>query len=249
MKNKNFYTDEEILEEILEFKNNKYMKEENFLDTLKINVKCKSPGQKELIKTIRDKEITFVSGMAGTGKTYVTCLQALKLLKNKNKFQKIVITKSVTTIPGEEVGFLKGTLEEKMDPFMWSFWTNFEKIIGRENLRKMKELGYIEIWPLAYIRGSNLDSTICIVDESQNITKSTVKTIITRLGHNSKMIFLGDSDQIDIKRPENSALSFYIDNFKDFSPFGIVELGANDEIRNPIIPKYLEKLESIEKNI
>jgi len=225
-----------------------YKAQKKELENVSVNVKCKTPGQKTLVKAIRSKEVIFCSGMAGTGKTYLACAQALKMLKNFAKYDKIIIAKSVTAIPGEEIGFLKGTWEEKMEPFMWSFWTNFEKLVGKAETSRLRNMGLIEVWPLAFIRGSNIDNTITIVDEAQNITKSTMKTILTRLGKDSKMIFLGDSDQVDLKRKSDSCLDFYINKFTDFEPFGMVRLTADDEVRNPLISKYLAKLAEIEKN-
>lgn len=222
-------------------------KKEIFTD-IKIDLKCETLGQKNLIKSFKEKEVTFASGQAGTGKTYLACAQALKLLKSDAKYEKIIIAKSVTPIPGEELGYLKGTVEEKMDPFMWSFWTNFEKIIGKINLNKIRSQGLIEVWPLAFIRGSNIDNTITIVDEAQNISKNTMKTILTRIGKNSKMIFLGDTDQIDLRKKTDSCLNFYIENFRDFEPFGIVELTDKDEVRNPLINQFLKKLKEIEND-
>jgi phosphate starvation-inducible protein PhoH and related proteins len=225
-----------------------YKDQKKELENLSVTVKCKTPGQKELIKAIRSKEVTFCAGMAGTGKTYLACAQAAKMLKSFAKYEKIIIAKSVTAIPGEEIGFLKGSWQEKMEPFMWSYWTNFEKIIGKAELARLRNMGLIEVWPLAFIRGSNIDNTITIVDEAQNITKGTMKTILTRLGKDSKMIFLGDTDQVDLKKSQDSCLDFYINKFKDFDPFGIVELTADDEVRNPLIKHYLAKLNKIEED-
>lgn len=248
---KNRLSQEEIDKEILEMevwrKEEGYKAQKNELGNISVTVKCKTPGQKNLIKAIRSKEVTFCAGMAGTGKTYLACAQAVKMLKTFAKYEKIIIAKSVTAIPGEEIGFLKGSWEEKMEPFMWSYWTNFEKIVGKAELARLRSMGLIEVWPLAFIRGSNIDNTITIVDEAQNITKGTMKTILTRLGKDSKMIFLGDTDQIDLKKPQDSCLDFYINKFADFDPFGIVRLTADDEVRNPLISKYLAELEKIEK--
>lgn len=247
---KNKLTPDEIDQEIRDMQvwreAEQYKAQKNELQNVSVTVKCKTPGQKNLIKEIRSKEVVFCSGMAGTGKTYLACAQALKMLKSFAKYEKIIIAKSVTAIPGEEIGFLKGTWEEKMEPFMWSFWTNFEKLVGKAELSRLRAMGLIEVWPLAFIRGSNIDNTITIVDEAQNITKGTMKTILTRLGKDSKMIFLGDSDQVDLKRKDDSCLDFYINKFADFEPFGIVKLTADDEVRNPLIAKYLSKLKEIE---
>lgn len=241
--------EDEDLDTIKNWQNlEQYKAKKKIFEEIKINLKCKTPGQKVLIKTFKNKEVTFATGQAGTGKTYLACAAALKMLKNESKYEKIIIAKSVTPIPGEELGYLKGTVEEKMDPYMWSFWTNFDKIIGKENVNKLKNQGLIEVWPLAFIRGSNIDNTITIVDEAQNITKNTMKTILTRIGKDSKMLFLGDEDQVDLKRKSDSCLNWYTEKFKDFEPFGIVKLSEKDEVRNPLISQYLKKLKEIEKS-
>lgn len=200
-----------------------------------ISIKCKTEGQKNLINSIKNNEITICSGLAGTGKTYLACAQALNLLKNSSFYEKIIIVKSVTTLRDEEIGFLKGTIEEKMEPFIYSFIHNFEKITSKSTVRTLRSEGLIEAFPIAYMRGINIDNSIVIVDEAQNISIDNIRTILTRLGKNSKMIFLGDSKQIDRKRKSDSALDFIIDNFTDISGFGLVRLGEEDVIRNPII--------------
>ena len=234
---------------------NDFQKEKQALEKIKsssqieVQFKCLSPGQKELVKSIKDKEVVFCSGMAGTGKTYLSCATALDLLKkNPDRFEKIVLIKSVTVLPDEEIGFLKGTMEEKMEPFMYSFMTNFEKLIGKQMLGKLRAEGIIEVRPIAYLRGSNIDNTITIIDEAQNISKRNMKTILTRIGKDAKMVFLGDSDQIDMKKPLESSLNFMFENFKDFEDFGFVELTEEDEARNPIIPRISKRFKSLEEN-
>jgi len=242
------YREEE--EELLTINNwsklEEYKAKKEIFSKISIQLKCETPGQKKLVNAFKHKEVTFASGQAGTGKTYLACATALKLLKGDAKYEKIIIAKSVTPIPGEELGYLKGTVEEKMDPYMWSFWTNFEKIIGKIECHKLRNAGLIEVWPLAFIRGSNIDNSITIVDEAQNISKSSMKTILTRIGKDSKMIFLGDSDQVDLKKKSDSCLAFYMKEFKDFEEFGMVELTDKDQVRNPLIGRYLAKLEEIE---
>jgi phosphate starvation-inducible PhoH-like protein len=214
---------------------------------IEVQFKCLSTGQKNLVRAIKEKEIVFCVGMAGTGKTYLSCAMALDLLKkNPGKYEKIVLIKSVTVLPDEEIGFLKGTMEEKMEPFMYSFMTNFEKLIGKQTLGKLRSEGIIEIRPIAYLRGSNIDNTITIIDEAQNISKRNMKTILTRIGKDAKMVFLGDSDQIDMKKPQESSLNFMFENFSDFEDFGFVQLTEEDEARNPIIPRISKRFKEIE---
>jgi len=209
----------------------------NIFDKIKINIKSKTPNQKKLINEIKAKEIVICSGLPGSGKTFLSCAVALELLKNDPKYRKIVIVKSVTTLKDEEIGFMKGTMKEKMEPFMYSFMHNFEKLIGKQNLEVLRSAGMIEELPIAYMRGINIDNSITIIDEVQNISIDNIRTIMTRLGENSKMIFLGDENQIDMKKKNESSLNFIINKFKDFDEVGTVVLGEDDVVRNPLIKK------------
>lgn len=209
----------------------------NVLNDIRINIKCKTSNQKKLYTSIKDKEIVICSGLAGTGKTFLACATALELLKNDERYRKIVIIKSVTTLKEEEIGFLKGTMKEKMEPFMYSFLHNFEKIIGKYHVDVLRNMGMIEELPIAYMRGINIDNTIAIIDEAQNISIDNIRTIMTRLGENSKMIFLGDENQIDMKKKGESSLNFIINKFENFNEVGTIRLGEDDIVRNPLIKK------------
>lgn len=214
------------------------------IDDIKINVKCLNEKQKELKKAIEAKEIVIAIGPAGTGKTYLSLITALHLLKTNPQYRKIVLIKSVTTIPGEELGFLPGTLQEKMEPYMWSYLGNLNKIFGdRVTTKKMIESGVITIEPIAYVRGNTMDNSLVIIDETQNIDMHTFKTIVTRIGRNSRMIFLGDVEQVD-KRGK-SCLSAAHEGFKNEDFVGTVEFTKEDCVRNPIIPWVLEVLDRI----
>ncbi len=185
------------------------------LDDIKINVKCIGTKQKELKKAIEAKEIVIAIGPAGTGKTYLSLITALHLLKTQPQYRKIVLIKSVTTIPGEELGFLPGTLQEKMEPYMWSYLGNLNKIFGdRVTTKRLMESGIITIEPIAYVRGNTMDNSIVIIDEIQNLSVHTFRTIITRIGRNSKMIFLGDADQVDLKILKNRVYLKYFHYLK-----------------------------------
>lgn len=170
-----------------------------------------------------------------THNTYLACAVALELLKKDPRFKKIYIIKSVTTLKDEDLGYLKGGVKEKMEPFMFSFMHNFEKIIGTEALTIMLASGFIKELPIAYMRGINIDNAICIIDEAQNITIENFKTIMTRLGTDSKMFFLGDTKQIDMKKKDDSSLEFMIKYFGDLAQIGTVVLGDADVVRNPLI--------------
>ena len=219
--------------------------EARITDTMTVNVKCKTENQKLLVNSIKEKEITICSGPAGTGKTYLACAEALKLIKRYKKYKKIVIVKSVTTLKNEEIGFLKGGLREKLEPFMFSFIHNFEKMVGQAITSKLRELKVIEEMPIAYMRGINLDKSIIIVDEAQNISTENMRTIMTRLGKDSKMIFLGDERQQDSKG--HNGLTFLMDHFQDMEEIGCVQFNKTDVVRNPLIAKIERVFDSLQK--
>lgn len=241
-KRRNKQLSEEELLEIQEFVYRKNEEEDKFLTSMTVNYKCRTENQGKLRDSIRNNEISIVSGLPGTGKTYIACAEALKLIKSKSKYKKILLVKSVTQLKGEDLGFLPGDIQEKFDPYMGSFVDNFEKIIGETMTRKLRELGIISIQPLAFIRGRSIDNTIIIVDEAQNISLDNMRTLMTRIGDNSKMIILGDVKQKDLRNKKDSSLEVIIDKFNDMDNFGCVELrNPNDVVRNPII-KIIEEI-------
>lgn len=219
--------------------------ETRMTDTMTINVKCKTENQKSLVNSIKENEVTICSGPAGTGKTFLACAEALKLIKRYSRYKKIIIVKSVTTLKNEEIGFLKGNLREKMEPFMFSFVHNFEKLVGQAITSRLRELKTIEEMPIAYMRGINLDKSIIIVDEAQNISTENMRTIMTRLGKDSKMIFLGDERQQDSKG--HNGLTFLMDHFQDIEEIGCVQFNKDDVVRNPLIAKIERVFDSLQK--
>ena len=229
---------EEDKQELEQFFERTNIQESALFELINLHIKCKTENQKKLINSIKQNEITICSGLPGTGKTYLSCAQALKLLKSKNpkKYKRIVLIKSVTTLKNEEIGFLKGTMEEKMEPFIDSFMDNFRKLIGKSRSKKLKELGFIEVLPIAFARGRSIDNSIIIIDEAQNISMDNIRTLMTRIGNDSKMIILGDVKQKDIRNKNDSALEVVIDKFNGIDGFGCVKLrDPKDVVRNPII--------------
>lgn len=244
-RNKNL-SEEDYLE-IQEFVYSKNIEEDKFLTSMSVHYKCKNENQGKVRDSIRNNEITIVSGLPGTGKTFLACAEALKLIKSKPKFKKILLVKSVTQLKGEELGHLPGDIQEKFDPYMGSFVDNFEKIIGESLTNKLRELGLINIQPLAFVRGRSIDNTIIIVDEAQNISIDNMRTLMTRIGDNSKMIILGDVKQKDIRNKKDSSLEIVLDRFNEIEGFGCVELrNPEDVVRNPIIKIIEEVFENIE---
>jgi len=208
-----------------------------------INVKCLNVKQKELKKAIEGKQVVISSGPAGTGKTYVSLLTALHILKTEPQYSKLILVKSLQTIKGEDIGYLPGDLKEKMEPYMYSFKGNLDKIFESSYVTSaLSEQGIIEVLPIAFVRGVTIDNAIVIIDEAQNIDMHTFKTIITRIGSNCKMIFLGDVEQIDRKNKEESCLEKVSKLFGDNEYASTVNFTDDESVRNPIIPKLLKIL-------
>ena len=201
---------------------------------------AKNQKQQRLVNLIEDKEVILATGVAGTGKTYVALATALSLLGPI--YKKVVLVKSVTTLPGEEIGFLKGGMEQKMEPFVMSYVWNIDKICGQGSALSLMNKKIVEVLPLAFIRGLSIDNSIVIIDEAQNIDTHTFKTMMTRIGEDSKYIFLGDVEQIDRKKKSESCLQKVMDIFKDSPIIGTIEFTDEDCVRNPIIPKILSVL-------
>jgi len=239
-------SEEEIIE-MEEFLNRNNIEEEKLFQTISINVKCKSNNQKKLVNSIKQNEITICSGFAGSGKTFLSCAEALKLIKSRPKYKRIVLVKSITSLKNEEIGHLPGTLKEKMAPIMESFTDNIRKLIGRTRLQKLVELGVIEILPIAFARGRSIDNSIILIDEAQNISLDNIRTLMTRIGNDSKMVIMGDVKQKDIRNKKDSSLEVVLEKFRDIEGFGCVELrDPEDVVRNPIIKKVEHVFDSLE---
>ena len=211
-----------------------------------IKIIAKNESQKKLINSIKNNEITICAGRAGCGKTFVAIAYALSLLrKTSNRYKKIYLVKSVTTLKGEELGFLKGDLKEKIEPFMWSYYINIEKLILESSMKTLIDKEIIRPFPLAYMRGVSLDDCIIIADEMQNVTLDNSLTLLTRIGSNCKLIILGDINQIDMKNKHDSSLEQLLKMYDNTSNIGVIEMSSEDvNVRNPLIAvieeKYLE---------
>lgn len=208
-------------------------------------IKCKSKKQKEFLEAIESHTITLCNGIPGSGKTFLACYAALKMLE-KQQIDRIVLVKSVTTLPGEDLGYLPGSMNSKIDPFMVSFIGNIDKLIGEEMRKKLFNDNKLVFQPLSFIRGISIDNAIVLVDEVQNLTTETFKSIITRIGSGSKYIIMGDSEQVDLKQKSRSVLSKLMELFQDSESVGTISFKDEDCVRNPIIPYLLNKIKEIE---
>lgn len=212
----------------------------NTRETLLKEFKPLNDKQAELVGSIKSNEITICKGPSGSGKTYVALATALSLLGSK--YSEIILIKSVTTVPEEDIGFLPGDANEKMDPFVMSFTWTIDKICGKGAAKSLMDKKLITVMPISYTRGISIDHSIVIIDEVQNLSFKTFKTLITRIGEHSKYILMGDTEQIDRRYQNESPLAVMYDVFSEMDEMGAVEFTDEDCVRNPLIPKVLKEL-------
>ena len=202
--------------------------------------KCKTYNQSVFINAVNNNDLIFSIGPAGTGKTFLSVLLAVKYLK-KGDINKIIITRPAVEA-GESLGYLPGDLKEKIDPYLMPIYDALDAILGAEQKDKLIEKGVIEVMPLAYMRGRTLDEAFIILDEAQNTTDKQMLMFLTRLGFNSKMIVNGDITQIDLNiNKSNSGLISAMNKLKDIDDIAFVEFNNSDVVRNPLVKKIIER--------
>jgi phosphate starvation-inducible PhoH-like protein len=206
----------------------------------KFRLKCKNEAQKEFVRIITDYEIVIAAGPSGTGKSYLSIGRAIELLQNvSNPYSKIIICKPAVEAE-EKIGFIPGTEREKLEPHIASSLDIIDKMIGQYSRMRLEEKGILIIQPLGFIRGKTLDNSIIIIEEAQNLSPNQCKTILTRIGNNSKLIISGDVDQSDkYKNLKETGLYDIITRHKNIPEIGFFEFSKADIVRNPIIGKIL----------
>ncbi len=167
-------------------------------------IRAKTAGQKQYVESIRKRDVVFAIGPAGTGKTYIAVAMAINAFKNK-EVQRIILARPAVEA-GENLGFLPGDLQEKVDPYLRPLYDGLYDILGRETAMRLKEKEVIEVVPLAYMRGRTLDDAFIILDEAQNTTQEQMKMFLTRMGFGSKVVVTGDVTQIDLPKGKKSGL-------------------------------------------
>lgn len=197
----------------------------------------KTLGQRHYITMIRKKDIVFGIGPAGTGKTYLAVVSAVAALK-EGRVKRILLTRPAVEA-GENLGFLPGDMQEKVDPYLRPLYDALNDVLGPEGVAKALERGMIEIAPLAYMRGRTLDDSYVILDEAQNTTGEQMKMFLTRLGFGSRMVITGDVTQIDLPKGKKSGLNEAQRILKDIPEIGLVYFSEQDVVRHALVQKII----------
>lgn len=200
-------------------------------------IRVKTIGQKKYVDKIKRSDIVFGIGPAGTGKTYLAVVLAVAALK-EGSVKRIVLTRPAVEA-GENLGFLPGDLQEKVDPYLRPLYDALNDVLGPEQVAKALERGTLEIAPLAYMRGRTLDDSFIIMDEAQNSTPEQMKMFLTRLGFGSKMVITGDVTQIDLPRGKKSGLVEAERILKNVEEIGFIFFDEQDVVRHSLVQKII----------
>ena len=208
------------------------------IKTPKKEIWPRTDGQTKLFKEILDKEVLFVIGPAGTGKTFIAVSHAVSMLTS-GLINKIIISRPAVEA-GEKLGFLPGDLKEKIDPYLRPIYDSFDENLPRDKVLKLIEDQKIEIAPIAYLRGRTLNNAYIILDEAQNTSPIQMKMFLTRFGENSKMVITGDITQIDLPLKSKSGLIDAVNSLKKIKDISFVHLDHKDVVRHHLVQKIIK---------
>jgi len=208
-------------------------------------VRPKTRGQEIFVQAMRQKDLVFAVGPAGTGKTFLAVAYGVALLKEKS-VQRLVISRPILEA-GEKIGFLPGDIYQKVDPFFRPLYDALFELMGPEKTQRYIERGIIEVAPLAYMRGRTFDNSFIILDEAQNTGNEQMKMLLTRMGLGSKMVVTGDITQIDLPKPKDSGLIRALEILKGFDEIAIVYLKESDIVRHRLVQKIVKAYKDYEE--
>ena len=209
-------------------------------------IKAKTLGQRIYIDALERSELVICSGPAGTGKTFLGVAMAVKALKSR-EVSRIILTRPAIEA-GERLGFLPGDIEEKVDPYMRPLYDALSVLLGTESFEKYYDKGLIEVSPLAFMRGRNLDDCFVVLDEAQNTTCEQMKMFLTRIGLNCRAVACGDFTQIDLPRGVESGLKDSINVLRGVEGISIVSMNDSDIIRNSLVQRIVRAYEKAGQN-
>jgi phosphate starvation-inducible PhoH-like protein len=208
-------------------------------------IRPRTAGQRAFVASIAENTLTFGIGPAGTGKTFLAIVMAVRALKAR-EVSRIILSRPAVEA-GEKLGFLPGDLKDKVDPYLRPLYDALGELLDDANVGKYLERGAIEVAPLAYMRGRTLSDAYVILDEAQNATRSQLKMFLTRLGSGSKMIVSGDVTQVDLPRGVRSGMHDVEQLFASVEDVGIVRLTEADVVRHPLVAKIVAAYDRAEE--
>ena len=212
------------------------------ITTRKKSISPRSPGQARYLLAMRDHELTFGVGPAGTGKTYLAAAMAISHLL-EGRVRRLILSRPAVEA-GERLGFLPGDMKEKVDPYLRPLYDALYDMLPRDQVAKRLEAGSIEIAPLAFMRGRTLSEAFVILDEAQNTTAAQMKMFLTRLGDGSRMVVNGDLSQVDLPRGVKSGLRDALDALRDVKGIAINRFDSDDVVRHPLVGRIVKAYDS-----
>ncbi len=201
----------------------------------------RTPRQKAFVDAIESHDLTIAIGPAGTGKTFLATVQAVRLLQER-RVERIVLTRPAVEA-GERLGFLPGDLQQKVDPYLRPLYDALHTLLGRERSEQLQEKGVIEVAPLAYMRGRTLADAFVILDEAQNTTPAQMRMTLTRLGENARMVVTGDITQIDLPAGQPSGLIEAARVLEGVDGVAVCRFGETDVVRHPLVQRLVRAYE------
>ncbi len=201
-------------------------------------IRAKTLGQAQYVETIRTHDLTFATGPAGTGKTYLAMAMAVVALRNK-EVERIILTRPAVEA-GEKLGFLPGDLTQKVDPYLRPLYDALYEFMGPDAYQRLTERGIVEVAPLAYMRGRTLSDAFIILDEAQNTTSEQMKMFLTRMGFRCRMVVTGDITQTDLPFGHKSGLAEAVELLRGIPEIGIAELTVKDVVRHELVQRIIE---------